>query len=169
MYYLVVAIIVVLVLALLGGMRGSFGRALMAIRADRLAAGALGINVARLKMAAFAISAVLASLAGSLYAFYFHYLSPEMAGTQRSFEMITMLVIGGEGTLVGPLLGVALLTLLPTLVQSLALYKILAEGLLLVLAFSFLPEGIFGGLARLAVRLRAPAVTAGLEPGREAP
>src|SRR5213079_1131351 len=67
---------------------------------------------------------------GSLYAFYFHYLSPEMVGTQRSFEMITMLVIGGEGTLVGPLLGVALLTLLPTLVQSLALYKILAEGLL---------------------------------------
>ncbi|MGH7124397.1 MAG: branched-chain amino acid ABC transporter permease, partial [Stellaceae bacterium] len=169
MYYLVVAIIVVLVLGLIGGMRGSFGRALMAIRADRLAAGALGINVARLKLAAFAISAVLASLAGSLYAFYFHYLSPEMVGTQRSFEMITMLVIGGEGTLVGPLLGVALLTLLPTLVQSLALYKILAEGLLLVLAFSFLPEGMFGGLARLAARLRTPAMRGGLEPGREAP
>jgi branched-chain amino acid transport system permease protein len=168
MYYLVVGIIVALVLALIGGMRGSFGRALMAIRADRLAAGALGINVARLKLAAFAISAVLASLAGSLYAFYFHYLSPEMVGTQRSFEMITMLVIGGEGTLVGPLLGVGLLTLLPTLVQSLALYKILAEGLLLVLAFSFLPEGMFGGLARLAERLRTPTATP-LEAGREAP
>ena len=154
MYYLVVGIAVALVLALLGGMRSSFGRSLMAIRADRLAAGALGINVARVKMAAFAISAVLASLAGSLYAFYFHYLSPEMVGTQRSFEMITMLVIGGEGTLVGSLLGVALLTLMPTLVQSLALYKILAEGLLLVLAFSFLPEGMFGGLAKLVARLR---------------
>ena len=165
-YYLVVGIIVVLVLALIGGTRSAFGRAMMAIRADRLAAGALGINVARVKLAAFAISAVLASLAGSLYAFYFHYLSPEMVGTQRSFEMITMLVIGGEGTLVGPLLGVALLTLLPTLVQSLALYKILAEGLLLVLAFSFLPEGMFGGLARLAARLherRAPALASGLE------
>jgi hypothetical protein len=58
-----------------------------------------------------------------------------------------------------------LLTLLPTLVQSLALYKILAEGLLLVLAFSFLPEGMFGGLARLAARLRerrAPALASGL-------
>jgi len=149
MYYLVLGIIVLLLLLLLGGMRSGFGRALMAVRADRLAAGALGINVARLKMGAFAISAVLAALAGSLYAFYFHYLSPDMVGTQRSFEMITMLVIGGEGTLVGPILGVALLTLLPTLVQSLALYKILAEGALLVLAFSFLPEGIFGGLARL--------------------
>ena len=156
MYYLVVGIAVVLVLALLGAMRSSFGRSLMAIRADRLAAGALGINVARVKMAAFAIAAVLGSLAGSLYAFYFHYLSPEMVGTQRSFEMITMLVIGGEGTLVGSLLGVALLTLLPTLVQSLALYKILAEGLLLVLAFSFLPEGMFGGLARLFRRRPTP-------------
>jgi branched-chain amino acid transport system permease protein len=170
MYYLVVGIIVVLVLGLLGGMRSGFGRALMAVRADRLAAGALGINVARMKLAAFSISAVLASLAGSLYAFYFHYLSPEMVGTQRSFEMITMLVIGGEGTLVGPLLGVALLTLLPTLVQSLALYKILAEGLLLVLAFSFLPEGMFGGLARALNWLReSRGVAAGLTPRKEAP
>ena len=172
MYYLVVGIIVVLVLMLLGGMRSGFGRALMAVRADRLAAGALGINVARVKMAAFAISAVLASLAGSLYAFYFHYLSPDMVGTQRSFEMITMLVIGGEGTLVGPILGVALLTLLPTLVQSLALYKILAEGALLVLAFSFLPEGIFGGLARLLASLaerRARHVVPARLPAKEAP
>jgi len=93
-------------------------------------------------------------------------------GTQRSFEMITMLVIGGEGTLVGPLLGVGLLTLLPTLVQSLALYKILAEGLLLVLAFSFLPEGMFGGLARLAARCRerrAPALATGFQPRKEVP
>jgi ABC-type branched-subunit amino acid transport system permease subunit len=153
MYYLVAALIVVLVLVLLGGIRSSFGRALQAVRTDQTAAAALGIDVPRHKMAAFAISAALASLSGSLYAFYFHFLSPEMVGTARSLEMIAMLVVGGEGTLAGSLFGVALLTLLPTIFQPLALYKTLAEGALLVLVVRYLPGGIFGTLAQ---RLRRP-------------
>jgi branched-chain amino acid transport system permease protein len=148
MYYLVLSLIVVLIAALLGGMRSSFGRALQAIRSDQTAAAALGINVPRHKMAAFAISAALGSLSGSLYAFDFHFLSPEMVSTPRSFEMIAMLVVGGEGTLVGGLLGSGLITLLPTIFQPLAVYKTLAEGAILVLAFQYLPDGIFGTLVR---------------------
>ncbi len=147
MYYLVLGLAVTLILVLLGGLRSSFGRALKAIRTDQTAALALGINVAGYKMAAFTISAALASLSGSLYAFFFHFLSPEMVNTSRSLEMITMLVIGGEGTLVGSLVGVALLTLLPEIIQPFALYKRLAEGALLVLTFQHLPAGIFGSFA----------------------
>jgi branched-chain amino acid transport system permease protein len=147
MYYLVVGLIVVLVLLLLGAVRSDFGRVLKAIRADQMAANALDIGVARYKVAVFAISAALASLSGSLYAFFFHFLSPDMVNTSRSFEMITMLVIGGEGTLVGPLVGCALLTLLPEIFQPFAVYKRLAEGALLVLAFQYLPAGIYGSLA----------------------
>jgi ABC-type branched-subunit amino acid transport system permease subunit len=153
MYYLVLVLIVALVLLLLGGMRSGFGRALKAIRTDQTAAVALGINVPRYKVAAFAISAALASLSGSLYAFHFHFLSPEMVNTTRSFEMVTMLVIGGEGTLVGSLLGVALLTLLPEIFQPFALYKRLAEGALLVITFQYLPAGIYGTLAGWLSRL----------------
>ncbi len=160
MYYLVAALIVVLVLVLLGGIRSSFGRALQAVRTDQTAAAALGIDVPRHKMAAFAISAALASLSGSLYAFYFHFLSPEMVGTARSLEMIAMLVVGGEGTLVGSLFGVALLTLLPTIFQPLALYKTLAEGVLLVIVVRYLPGGIFGTLAQRLLRAPARAATA---------
>jgi branched-chain amino acid transport system permease protein len=152
MYYLVAALIVALVLLLLGGIRSGFGRALQAVRTDQTAAAALGINVPRYKMAAFAISAALASLSGSLYAFFFHFLSPEMVGLQRSLEMIAMLVVGGEGTLVGSLFGVALLTLLPTVFQPLAIYKTLAEGALLVIAVRYLPGGIFGTLFQLLRR-----------------
>jgi branched-chain amino acid transport system permease protein len=154
MYYLVLAVIVVLVAALAGGMRGSFGRALLAIRADQTAAASLGINVARHKMAAFAVSAALASLAGSLYAFDFHFLSPEMVATPRSFELIAMLVLGGEGLLVGGLPGAAIITLLPTLFQPLASYKTLVEGAILVLAFQYLPGGILGSLAGLVAAPR---------------
>jgi ABC-type branched-subunit amino acid transport system permease subunit len=154
MYYLVLAIIVALIAALAGGMRSSFGRALLAIRADQTAAASLGINVPRHKMAAFAISAALASLAGSLYAFDFHFLSPEMVATPRSFELIAMLVLGGEGLLVGGLPGAAIITLLPTIFQPLASYKTLAEGAILVLAFQYLPSGILGNLARLVAAPR---------------
>ncbi len=149
MYYLVAGLIVLFVLLLSGGMRSSFGRALQAIRTDPLAAAALGIDVARYKVAAFAISAALASLSGSLYAFYFHFLSPERVGTERSLEMLSMLVVGGEGTLVGPIIGVGLLTLLPTIFQPLAIYKTFASGALLVLFFLYLPQGIYGALTSL--------------------
>ncbi|MBV8649898.1 MAG: ABC transporter permease [Alphaproteobacteria bacterium] len=157
MYYLVLALVVVLVAALAGGMRSSFGRALQAIRTDQTAAAALGIDVARYKMAAFAISAGLGSLAGSLYAFDFHFLSPEMVATPRSFELIAMLVLGGEGTLAGGLIGAAIITLLPTMFQPFAAYKTLAEGAILVLAFQYLPQGVLGTLAALPSRLRGLA------------
>jgi branched-chain amino acid transport system permease protein len=151
MYYLVAALLALVIALLLGAIRASFGRALQAVRTDQTAAAALGIDVPRYKMAVFAISAALASLSGSLYAFFFHFLSPEMVGTQRSLEMIAMLVVGGEGTLIGPVFGVALLTLIPTIFQPLAIYKTLAEGLLLVATVRYLPGGIFGTLAsRLA-------------------
>ena len=153
MYYLTLAVIVVLIAALAGAMRSDFGRALQAIRADQTAAEALGINVPRHKMAAFSISAMLASLSGSLLAFDFHFLSPEMVATPRSFEMIAMLIVGGQGTLVGGLAGAALLTLLPIAFQPIALYKTLVEGAVLVLAFQYLPDGIVGGLWRLVERV----------------
>ena len=99
-------------------------------------------------MAAFAMSAVIASMAGSLYAFHFHFLSPEMVGAPRSLELVAMLVIGGEGTLIGPLFGAALLTILPSLFQPLAIYKTLASGALLAGFALYLPQGMFGTLLR---------------------
>ncbi|HZS65118.1 MAG TPA: ABC transporter permease [Xanthobacteraceae bacterium] len=146
MYYFMLALSAALVVALGGGVRLGFGRALKAVRSDQLAAAALGINVGRMKMAALCIAAALASLSGSLYAFSFHFLSPEMVQTTRSFEMIAMLVLGGEGTLVGGLFGALVLTLLPTLIQDLALFKTAFEGALLVAIFLFMPEGLFGRL-----------------------
>ncbi len=146
MYYLVVAIDAVLIVLLGGALATGFGRALQAIRTDQLAAAALGIPVVRMKVVAMAISAGLAALSGGLYAYFFHFLSPDMVGTPRSLELVAMLVIGGEGTLVGPVLGSVLLTLLPTVFQPLALYKTFTSGLLLVAFFLYLPQGLFGWL-----------------------
>jgi len=145
-YYLVWGLVVIGVIVLSCLVRSNFGRALRAIRTDQTAARALGINVPRYKLMAFLISAGFASVAGSLYAYYFQFISPEMVSTQRSFEMVTMLVVGGETTLVGPVIGAVILTLLPTVFQPLANFKTLAEGLILVGALLYLPSGIFGGI-----------------------
>ena len=156
-YYLVwgAAGAVAFVLASLA--RSDFGRALQAIRADPIAAAALGIPVARYKTAAFLLSAACASLAGSLYAFDFRYLAPELVSTPRSLEMVTMLVLGGQGTLVGPLLGAVLITVLPSIVQPLAAYKTLVEGAVLVAVLLYLPGGL-AGLVATVTRLRRPTL-----------
>lgn len=166
MYYLALALSVVLVVLLAGGMRLGFGRALKAVRSDQLAAAALGVNVGRHKVIALCISAALASLSGSLYAFNFHFLSPEIVSTTRSFEMIAMLVLGGEGTLVGGFFGSLLLTLLPTLVQDLAVFKTAVEGAILVVIVLAMPEGLFGRVALWLERLapRDRRLRAGIAP-----
>ena len=136
--------------------RSDFGRALQAIRADPIAARSLGIPVARYKAAAFMLGAACASLAGSLYAFDFRFLAPELVSTPRSLELVTMLVLGGQGTLIGPILGATLLSVLPAFVQPLATYKTLVEGGLLVAVLLYLPGGL-GGLVAGLTRGRRPS------------
>jgi len=151
-YYLIWGVAFAIFVLLANVLRSDFGRALRAIRTDQTAALALGINVPRFKLYAFLIGAACASLAGSLYAYYFQFLSPEMVSTPRSFELLTMLVIGGEGSLAGPLLGVLLIVLLPTIVQPLAQAKTLFSGVVLVAGLLFFPAGILGAFARVLQR-----------------
>jgi branched-chain amino acid transport system permease protein len=151
-YYLVWGVVLVGLLVLGNAMRSDFGRVLRSIRTDQTAALALGVDVPRYKLFAFLIGAAFASIAGSLLAFDFQFLSPDMVSTQQSFLIITMLVVGGEGTLVGPVIGVVLLTLLPTAFQFLANYKTLASGILLVTAMLYFPSGLYGGFTALVRR-----------------
>jgi len=146
-YYLIWCVAIVVFVVLLGLLRSDFGRALRALRTDQTAALALGIDVPRYKLYAVLIAAACASIAGSLYAFDFQFFSPEMVSTPRSLEYVTMLVIGGEGTLAGPLLGVLLIVLLPTVIQPLAQAKTLFAGALLVGGLLFLPSGMLGAIA----------------------
>lgn len=152
-YYLVWGIVSIAFFLASNLARSGRGRALWAIQTDQTAAQALGVDIVAHKIQIFMVSAGMASIAGSLYAFYFHFLSPDMVGIQTSLDLPIMLVLGGEGTLIGPLIGVVLLTFLPTLFQPLALYKPLVEGLLLVIILLRFPGGIMGGLVDVYARL----------------
>jgi branched-chain amino acid transport system permease protein len=170
MFYLVWALVGAALILSFNLVRSNRGRILRAMHGDQVGARSLGLHVTRAKIAVFVISACMASIAGSLYASYFRYLSPDQVGSSESLTLITMLAIGGMGTLFGPLIGVALLTYLPLESQSFANSSMLVTGVLLVLFLRYLPAGIWGGVlegvtrTRAAVLGRRPSPAPGLTP-----
>ncbi|HEY6495547.1 MAG TPA: branched-chain amino acid ABC transporter permease/ATP-binding protein [Trebonia sp.] len=153
-FYLVWALVGVALILSFNLVRSNRGRILRAMHGDQVGARSLGLHVTRAKIAVFVISACMASIAGSLYASYFRYLSPDQVGSSESLTLITMLAIGGMGTLFGPLIGVALLTYLPLESQSFANASMLVTGVLLVVFLRYLPAGIWGGVLEGVTRAR---------------
>lgn len=133
--------------------RSQTGRALAAISADQQAAAMLGINAAYFKTMAFVLSAVFASLAGSIYAHYFRFYSPDLVSVTVSFSLVVMLALGGSRSLVGPFLGALFLRLIPQGGQALGLWQPLIAGVLLILVMTYFPAGLWGGALALWRRL----------------
>jgi branched-chain amino acid transport system permease protein len=132
--------------------RSQTGRALSAIAQDQAAATMLGINAAHYKNRAFVVSAVYASLGGSLYAYYLRFFSPEVVGVTVAFSIVIMLALGGARTVVGPLLGALVIQGLPEVGQSFASWSPLVAGVVLILVITYLPRGVWGSLKRLVER-----------------
>lgn len=158
-YYLALAVFVVVFVALHRLVDSRFGRALVAARENELAATAMGIRVPRQRARAFAIGAACAGVTGSLFAHFATYISPDSFTLVDSIAFLTMVVLGGLGSLPGAALGALIVTGLPETLRALAEYRILVYGVLLVVFMMFLPGGLADLLPRLAGRaLRSPAV-----------
>lgn len=129
------------------------GRALRAIHDSEVAARVMGINVRLLKVQIFALSAFISSIAGSLYAHTMGFVSPTSFGFNFSVELVTMVVVGGLGSIYGSLVGAAILTLLPELLRTFQDYDIVIYGLILILMTMFMPGGLVRGIPALFARL----------------
>lgn len=132
----------------------STGRALRALHDSEIAASVAGVDVARHKLVVFVIAAVYAALAGGLFALFNRFVTPDVAGFLRSIELVTMVVIGGMGSILGAVVGAALLTVLPQALTLFHEYEHAALGLLIILFMVFLRQGIVPGLAGLFARRR---------------
>jgi branched-chain amino acid transport system permease protein len=142
------------------------GRGLRAIHGSEDAAGAAGVHTARYKIEIFVISAVYASVSGSLYAYYVNYIDPGPFDVMHSVLLVTMVAVGGMHRVWGAITGAVLLSLLPEFLSSLSHYfqkigieytqdyDILVYGTILLLIMLFLPEGLFSGVGAVLRWLR---------------
>ncbi|AGH86018.1 branched-chain amino acid ABC transporter permease [Ralstonia pseudosolanacearum] len=139
-----VALAVALTLFVLARLRRSkVGRAFEAIKEDETAAGLMGINVAGTKLLAFVLGAMIAGLAGALNAHLTFFIGPAEFGFDRGVEILTMAILGGTSGLTGPVLGSVILSLLPELLRAFKDFRLVVNGLILMLIVLFLPKGIW--------------------------
>jgi branched-chain amino acid transport system permease protein len=141
-WHVVLAVLVVL-LVLRQLRRSRIGRALEAIKEDQVAASLMGVDVMAHKMLAFALGAAIAGLAGALSAHLSSYIGPGEFGFDRGVDILTMTIFGGIGGLTGPVLGAAVITVLPELLRSFRDYRTMINGAILVLVVLFLPKGLW--------------------------
>jgi branched-chain amino acid transport system permease protein len=122
----------------------AFGRALISIREDELAAEAMGVHTTRYKVMAFVISSALAGAGGALAAHFDGYLNPHSFEFIKSFEYLIMVILGGLGSIVGSILGAILLTILPEALRQFAQYRMVIYSLLLIVLMITRPQGLLG-------------------------
>jgi len=146
MFYLVAGFTFAAYLVLSALVRSSIGEALTAVREDEISAASLGINCAAWKVFAFGVGAAYAGAAGCFYASFVGTLVPDAFNMSESFTILAMVIVGGMGTLIGPVWGAILLTLLPELLRSIGDLRLIIYGLALTLVVMIMP----GGLVQLA-------------------
>jgi len=145
-YYLLGAGSLGVLLVSLNLIHSRVGRAMAALSHNEIAAKCAGIDTDMYKVKIFVISAVWASLAGSLYAHYITFISPGTFSFFYSIQVVTMVLVGGIGSLWGSLFGAVLLTLLPEVLHAVKEYNVLIYGLILMLVLLFFPQGLIPGI-----------------------
>ena len=134
--------------------RSPIGETLTAIREDEISAASLGIICQKWKVLAFAISSAVAGAGGCFYASFVGTLVPDAFFITESFTILAMVIVGGMGTLIGPVLGAILLTVLPELLRGIGDLRLIVYGVLVTLVVLFMPGGMVQAARRIAARLR---------------
>ncbi|MBC9224980.1 branched-chain amino acid ABC transporter permease [Aeromicrobium sp. 636] len=168
MYYFVLIFLAAAAYTTHALLHSNAGRSLVAIRTSEDLAKSIGVNVAVSKQLAFTASATIAGLAGGLFASLNGFIGPDSAGIDRTFEMLLFLLIGGLGTVMGPLLGSLLVAFLFEMLQDLETYRFIVLGPIIVLLVIFAPRGMIGYLNDLVpARFKRRATTMPGEPATE--
>jgi branched-chain amino acid transport system permease protein len=150
LFYLVAGIALAVYVLLDNLVRSPVGDTLRAIREDEISAASLGINRSLWKAFAFGLGAAIAGLAGCFYPGFVGTLVPDAFNTIESFTMMAMVIVGGMGTMIGPVIGAIVLTFLPELLRGFGEFRLMIYGLALTLVVLFMPGGIVQAWRKLA-------------------
>lgn len=146
-YWIVSILLCVSIWASINLIDSPFGRALRALHGSEVASKVVGVQVVRYKVAVFVMSAMFASIMGSVTALYVGFVTPNLADFFHSIELVTMVVIGGMGSIYGSVLGAVLLTALPQALATFEGWETVVFGVILMLSMIFLPKGLVPTLA----------------------
>jgi len=146
-YWLFGALVIVAIWLALNLIDSPIGRALQALHGSEVAAQVAGVDTSRYKVMIFVVSAVFASLTGSLMAHYVGFITPQLASFFHSIELVTMVVVGGMASTYGAVVGAVILTMLPQLLSRFEGYELVAFGSILMLTMIFVPKGLVPTLA----------------------
>jgi len=143
-YFVVIGTLALIIIFWHNFQKSTYGRAILAVREDEIAANSSGISVFRYKMIGFVIAAFVAGLGGALYAPFIGFIKPEMAGWINSIYQLIYVVLGGMGSMTGSILGAFVLTYLQELLRFLKDFRMVIYPLLLILVMLFRPQGLLG-------------------------
>lgn len=144
LYTLIAVILFVCFLIHHNVMYSRFGRSMRAVSQSEVAARSLGIDPTARRVFAFVIAAVYAGIAGGLYAYLNRYVNPDTFTFADSIRFLLMVILGGSGTTLGPIIGAGVLTWIPNALQAFGKWQLFAYGALLAVVIFFLPRGIVG-------------------------
>ena len=154
LFYLVAGIALAVYVLLDNLVRSPVGETLRAIREDEVSAASLGVNAALWKAFAFGVGAAIAGLAGCFYPGFVGTLVPDAFNIIESFTMLAMVIVGGMGTMIGPVIGAVMLTFLPELLRGFGELRLMIYGLALTLVVLFMPGGMVQAWMALRARIR---------------
>jgi len=152
LYYLIISVMIIMTLLAKNLVNSHIGRAFIALRESEIAAQTIGIDLAKYKTIAFALSAFYTGVAGGLFAYLITYISPDAFTLELSIDFIAMIVIGGMGSILGSIIGAVILTCIQQGLAGLLDLQILIFGLSLIVFMIFMPRGISGMIRTLRER-----------------
>jgi branched-chain amino acid transport system permease protein len=163
-YYLVLFFLLLVVLIMYRIVHSLSGRTYIAIRNSEDLAQTIGISTMKNKLTVFVISTVIAGLSGALYASFVRFIGPDIGSIAIVFDFLTYLLVGGIGTLSGPIVGTLLIVVLSQRLQFLQDYRMLVFGPVLTLLIIFYPRGIVGAVAAWGQKRKAPVHKTNIRP-----
>lgn len=153
-YYFMLIVLLLMTYIVYRLVNSGIGRACIALRENEDLAESVGISAFRFGMIAFVTASIFAGVGGCFYAHYVSYVNPEIFGFIYMIIMLVMLVTGGKGTIVGPLLGCFIFTVLPEILRGTEAYRMPVFGIILIIVAIFLPQGLKGLIDQLIVKIR---------------
>jgi len=142
-WYILVAVLLLFFVWIMENIIDSpMGRILRSIHDSEKASGSVGVDISHYKSIVFVISVVIATIAGSLYAFFSGFISPQEASFNHSIELVVMVVLGGMGRIYGSIIGAVILTSLPQFLTAFEDYQTLIYGSIIIIVMIFMPKGI---------------------------